>query len=70
MNIYTHLSLDLDAASSVSLYLLDNPNLSLNDVKFVPADYDGTAMKYEDVAIDITLGAKELKELFLLFHQY
>jgi len=61
MSIYTHLSLDLDAASSVSLYLLCNPNLSVTDVVFVPADFDGKTMKYEDVAIDIYAGDKGIK---------
>jgi len=59
--IYTHLSLDLDAASAVSLYLLDNHMLSCEDVVFVPADFDGKDMATEDVAIDIYAGGKGIK---------
>lgn len=61
MRIFTHSSLDLDAASSVALYMLHNPRIKLFDVCFVPADYDGATMDEGDLAFDIYAGGKGLK---------
>lgn len=55
--IYTHLNLDIDAASSVALYLITKRD---DNVQFVSADFI-PKLEVNDVAIDITAGGMGLK---------
>lgn len=54
------MSLDLDAASAVSLYMLQK-NITIDNVVFVSADFDGKGMAEEDIAIDIFVEGKGIK---------
>lgn len=60
--IYTHFNLDLDAAASLWAYgkFSGNP-VYLDEVKFVPANFDGSEMTEGDVALDIDAGGKGIK---------
>lgn len=57
MKIFTHQNMDLDNASAVSLALRIY-NLDFDAVHYVGADYDGTTMANDDVAIDIEANGK------------
>jgi len=59
--IYTHISVDIDAVSSVwfaSRFMFPEENL---DIRFVSANWDGEEMEKEDVALDIHAGGKGIK---------
>lgn len=60
-SVYTHVSVDIDAVSSVwfaSRFIYPDENL---DIKFVPANWDGQGMEIGDLALDISAGGKGLK---------
>jgi len=56
MKIYTHVSLDIDAASTVALLMM-HLNTNIENVEFVPADWEGP-LQEKDIAVDISLGIK------------
>lgn len=59
--VYTHMSVDIDAVSSVwfaSRFMFPGENL---DIRFVPANWDGEGMEKEDLALDISAGGKGIK---------
>ncbi len=60
LNIYTHLHLDLDAASAVSLFLLANPKYKIQNVRFVSAEFS-KPLGPTDVALDIHANGQGIK---------
>lgn len=58
--IFTHLNVDLDAVLSVWFYLRFVLK-GESEIIFVPADWDGSGMTVEDVALDIDAGGMGIK---------
>ena len=61
MKIFTHVSVDLDAAGSVWAAKRFIPGADKAEVVFVPANWDGTGMDNGDIAVDIYAGGKGVK---------
>ncbi len=61
MKIYTHVSVDLDAASSVWAARKYIPGADKAAVVFVPANYNGADILPGDIAVDIYAGGRGLK---------
>lgn len=61
MKIYTHVSVDLDAAGSVWAAKKFIPGAYKAEVIFVPANWDGAGMKDSDIAVDIYAGGRGIK---------
>lgn len=60
--IITHFNVDLDAVASLWAYgKFSGQPVSLDNVKFVPANFDGSGMGEGDVALDIYAGGKGIK---------
>lgn len=59
--IYTHFSLDLDAAASVWAVKQFISGMRDAQVVFVPANWDGAEMIDGDIAVDISAGGKGMK---------
>lgn len=61
MKIFTHVSVDIDAASSVWAARTFIPGADKAEVVFVPANWDGKEMEKGDYAVDIYAGGKGIK---------
>jgi hypothetical protein len=61
MKIFTHVSPDLDAATSVWAAQWFVPGANKAAIIFVPANWDGTGMEKGDIAVDIEAGGKGTK---------
>lgn len=61
MNIYTHGSVDIDAAASVWAARTFVPDAATAETKFVPANWDGTGLEEGDLALDIHAAGRGVK---------
>jgi len=61
MKIFTHLQIDLDAACSVWAAKQFVPGAAHATVEFRPANWDGSEMDKDDIAVDLPAGGRGIK---------
>ncbi len=59
--IFTHFNVDLDAVASVWAVKTFIAEMSEAEVQFKPANWDGSELQKEDIAVDISAGGKGVK---------
>lgn len=59
--IFTHFNVDLDAVASVWAVKTFIANMAESEVKFKPANWDGSELEEGDMAVDISAGGKGIK---------